>query len=59
MREIVKKEREKVEREQKKPLSLPLLKGVNLLQNGSSGRQSARVSLHGSWSLARSCTVSI
>ena len=59
MREIVKKEREKVEREQKKPVKKPLIKGGNLLQNGNSGRQSVRGSLRGSWSLARLCTVSI
>jgi len=59
MREIVRKEREKVEREQKKPSSLPLLKGASLLQSGNSGRPSAQGSLRGSWSLARLCTVSI
>jgi hypothetical protein len=59
MREIVKKEREKVEREQKKPVKKPLIKGGSLLQNGNSEQQSALPSLRGSWSLARLCTVSI
>ena len=59
MREIVKKEREKVEREQKKPVKKPLIKGGSLLQNGNLGGQSVQGSLRGSWSLARLCTVSI
>ena len=59
MREVVRKEREKVEREQKKPVKTPIEKGVNSLPSGNSGRQSVRGSLRGSWSLARLCTVSI
>ena len=59
MREVVRKEREKVEREQKKTVKKPLIKGGSLLQNGSSEQQSALPSLRGSWSLARLCTVSI
>jgi hypothetical protein len=59
MREVVRKEREKVEREQKKPVKTPIEKGVNSLQSGNSGRQSVQESLRGSWSLARLCTASI
>jgi hypothetical protein len=59
MREVVRKEREKVEREQKKPVKKPLIKGGSLLQNGNSGVQSVQESLRGSWSLARLCTASI
>jgi hypothetical protein len=59
MREVVRKEREKVEREQKKPMKMPIEKGVNSLQSGNSGVQSVQESLRGSWSLARLCTASI
>jgi hypothetical protein len=59
MREVVRKEREKVEREQKKPVKTLIEKGVNLLQSGNSGGQFVQVSLRGSWSLARLCTASI
>jgi hypothetical protein len=52
MREIVRKEREKVEREQKKLVKTPFIRGVNLLQNGNSGQPFALQSLRGSWSLA-------
>jgi len=52
MREIVKKEREKVEREQKKPVKKPLIKGGSLLPNGNFVRQFALQFFHGSWSLA-------
>jgi hypothetical protein len=52
MREVVKKEREKVEREQKKHVKTPLIKGVNLLPNGNFGRQFVLQFLRGSWSLA-------
>ena len=59
MREVVRKEREKVEREQKKPVKTPIEKGVNSLQSGSFGARFVQESLRGSWSLARLCTVSI
>jgi len=59
MREVVRKEREKVEREQKKPVKTLIEKGVSSSQNGNSGVQSVQESLRGSWSLARLCTVSI
>ena len=59
MREVVRKEREKVEREQKKPEKTLIEKGVNSLQSGSLGAQSVQGSLRGSWSLARLCTASI
>ena len=59
MREVVRKEREKVEREQKKLVKTLIEKGVSSLQNGNSGRQSVQGSLRGSWSLARLCTASI
>ena len=59
MREVVRKEREKVEREQKKPVKKPLIKGGSLSQNGNLGGQFVQGSLRGSWSLARLCTVSI
>ena len=52
MREVVRKEREKVEREQKKPEKTLIEKGVNLLQSGSLGAQSVQGLLLGSWSLA-------
>jgi len=55
MREIVRKEREKVEREQKKLVKTLIEKGVNSLQNGNSGVQSVQESSRGSWSLARLC----
>ena len=56
MREIVKKEREKVEREQKKPLSLSPSKGVSLLINGNSEPRSWQESLLFSSRLPRLCT---
>ena len=56
MREIVKKEREKVEREQKKPLSLPPSKGVSSLINGNSEPRSWQESLLFSSRLPRLCT---
>jgi len=56
MREIVKKEREKVEREQKKPLSLPPSKGVSSLISGSSEPRSWQESLLFSSRLPRLCT---
>ena len=59
MREVVRKEREKVEREQKKPVKTLIEKGVSSLQSGNSGGQSVQGSLRGSWSLARLCTASI
>ena len=59
MREVVRKEREKVEREQKKPVKTLIEKGVNSLPNGNSEPRSWQGSLRGSWSLARLCTVSI
>jgi hypothetical protein len=59
MREVVRKEREKVEREQKKPLKKRLLRDVSSLINGKSGRHCVQESLRGSWSLARLCTASI
>jgi len=52
MREVVKKEREKVEREQKKPVKRPLIKDGSLLPSGNFGRQFALQFLRGSWSLA-------
>ena len=55
MREIVKKEREKVEREQKKPLSLPPSKGVSSLISGSSEPRSWQESLLFSSRLPRLC----
>ena len=56
MREIVKKEREKVEREQKKPLSLSPSKGVSSLINGNSEPRSWQESLLFSSRLPRLCT---
>ena len=56
MREIVKKEREKVEREQKKPLSLPPSKGVSSLISGSLEPRSWQESLLFSSRLPRLCT---
>ena len=56
MREIVKKEREKVEREQKKPLNLPHSKGVSLLISGNSEPRSWQESLLFSSRLPRLCT---
>ena len=56
MREIVKKEREKVEREQKKPLSLPPSKGVSSLISGNSEPRSWQESLLFSSRLPRLCT---
>ena len=58
MREVVRKEREKVEREQKKPVKTPRIKGVNSLQNGNSGRRSVWQYLLGSWSLEYLCMAS-
>ena len=56
MREVVRKEREKVEREQKKPSSLPLSKGVSSLINGNSEPRSWQESLLFSSRLPRLCT---
>ena len=56
MREIVKKEREKVEREQKKPLSLSPSKDVSSLISGSSEPRSWQESLLFSSRLPRLCT---
>ena len=56
MREIVKKEREKVEREQKKPLSLPPSKGVSSLISGSLEPRLWQESLLFSSRLPRLCT---
>ena len=55
MREIVKKEREKVEREQKKPLSLSPSKGVSSLISGNSEPRSWQESLLFSSRLPRLC----
>jgi hypothetical protein len=55
MREVVRKEREKVEREQKKPLSLPLLKDGSSLISGSLERPSWQESLRFSSRLPRLC----
>ena len=55
MREIVKKEREKVEREQKKPLSLPPSNGVSSLISGNSEPRSWQESLLFSSRLPRLC----
>jgi hypothetical protein len=56
MREIVKKEREKVEREQKKPLSLPPSRGVSSEISGNSEPRSWQASLLFSSRLPRLCT---
>ena len=56
MREIVRKEREKIEREQKKPLNLPHSKDGSLLINGNSEPQSWQESLLFSSRLPRLCT---
>jgi hypothetical protein len=56
MREIVKKEREKVEREQKKPVKKPLIKGGSSLINGNSEPRSWQESLLFSSRLPRLCT---
>ena len=56
MREIVKKEREKVEREQKKPLNLPNSKGGSLLTNGRLELQLQRESLSSCSRLPLLCT---
>ena len=56
MREVVRKEREKVEREQKKPLSLSPSKGVSSLINGNSEPRSWQESLLFSSRLPRLCT---
>jgi HD superfamily phosphodiesterase len=52
MREVVRKEREKLEREQKKPVKMLKEKSVNLLLNGNLELQFVREFLHGSWCLA-------
>ena len=56
MREIVKKEREKVEREQKKPLNLPNSKDGSLLTNGRLELQLRRESLSSCSRLPLLCT---
>ena len=56
MREIVKKEREKVEREQKKPLNLPHSKDGSLLTNGRLELQLRRESLSSCSRLPLLCT---
>ena len=56
MREVVRKEREKVEREQKKPLSLPPSKDVSLLTNGRLELQLRRESLSSCSRLPLLCT---
>jgi hypothetical protein len=55
MREIVKKEREKVEREQKKPWSWLLSKNGSLFKNGKLGLRLQLVCLHGYLYLPYSC----
>jgi hypothetical protein len=55
MREVVRKEREKVEREQKKPAMTLNVKGVSLLINGNCGPRSWQESLLFSSRLPRLC----
>ena len=59
MREIVRKEREKLEREQKKPWNLLLSKDGNLLKNGKLEWRWQQVCLHGYLYLPYSCMVFI
>ena len=56
MREIVKKERDKIEREQKKPLNLPHSKDGSLLTNGRLELQLRRESLSSCSRLPLLCT---